>query len=82
VNVVRKRLLPAVVVVAKYRKKKDELRLRRNSSFFYMFVCILRALTRTQNAHKHVLHLGVAAGDPPVWYFPAISWALYTSMHI
>ncbi len=33
---------------------------------FYMFVCILRALKRTQNTHKHVLHLGVACGDPPV----------------
>jgi len=33
---------------------------------FYMFVCILRALTRTQNTHKHVLQLGVAFGDPPV----------------
>ena len=31
-----------------------------------MFVCILRALTRTQNTYKHVLQLGVAAGDPPV----------------
>ena len=33
---------------------------------FYMVVCILRALQRTQNTHNHVLQLGVAAGDPPV----------------
>src|SRR5207248_10900194 len=37
----------------------------------YMFVCILRALMRTQNTHKHVLQLVVAAGDPPVRdYYP------------
>jgi hypothetical protein len=33
---------------------------------FYMFVCILRALMRPQNAHKHVLQLEAAAGGPPV----------------
>jgi hypothetical protein len=30
------------------------------------FVCVLRARQRTQNTHKRVLQLVVAAGDPPV----------------
>ena len=32
----------------------------------YKFVCVLRARQRTQNTHKLVLQLEVAAGDPSV----------------
>src|SRR5438046_2135955 len=32
----------------------------------YMFLCVLRALQRTQNTQKHVLQLSVAEGDQPV----------------
>src|SRR5436853_5235234 len=32
----------------------------------YKFVCVLRALARTQNTHKLVLQRVVAAGDPAV----------------
>src|SRR6266702_1745557 len=36
----------------------------------YKFVCVLRALARTQNTHKLVLQRVVAAGGPPILCYP------------